>query len=90
MSLAKSLVVALAFGLFSSIAFAQNSTPPATSTDTVRSRVPGDGAVKAEPKPKPSPVGQKASDYHPPVKTTKPKPPPSPPPSTSTTTTKSN
>jgi hypothetical protein len=84
-------VIALAFGICSSVAFAQN-TAPATSTDTVKSRLPGDGAVKAAPKAKPNPVGQKATDYHPKVKTRKAAVPPSPvtSPVTSTTTKKSN
>jgi hypothetical protein len=83
MPLAKRFVVALAFGLCSLVVFAQN-----TSTDTVRSRVPGDGAVKADPKPKPSQVGQPATVFHTKVKTTKPKEPPTP--VVTSTTTKKN
>ncbi len=73
MQVAKVLVVSLALGLGSSIAFAQN-----TSTDTVRSRIPGDGAVKGDTKPKPDPSGQKATDYHPAVKTKPAAAPPAP------------
>jgi hypothetical protein len=73
MTLARFLVILLAVGFGSSVASAQN-----TSTDTVRSRIPGDGAVKAEPKSKPNPVGQPATDYHPAVKTRPAAPPPSP------------
>ncbi len=73
MQLAKVLVVTLVLGLGSSIASAQN-----TSTDTVRSRIPGDGAVKGDTKPKPNPVGQPATDYHPAVKTKPAAAPPSP------------
>lgn len=73
MQLAKVLVITLALGLGSSIASAQN-----TSTDTVRSRVPGDGAVKGDTQPKPSANGQKATDYHPAVKTKPAAAPPAP------------
>lgn len=73
MQLAKVLVFTLALGLGSSVASAQN-----TSTDTVHSRLPGDGAVKGDTQPKPSPVGQKATDYHPAVKTKPAAAPPAP------------
>jgi len=73
LQVAKVLVVSLALSLGSSIASAQN-----TSTDTVHSRLPGDGAVKGDTKPKPSPVGQKATDYHPAVKTKPAAAPPAP------------
>ena len=70
MSLAKITLVALSFGVWSSATFAQSQyNGPATSTDTVRSRLPADGAVKADPAPKPSMVGHPAAEFHPPVKT---------------------
>ena len=78
------LLVAGAFALFaagvwSSVALAQSQYDgPATSTDTVRSRLPADGAVRADPSPKPSVVGHPATEFHPAVKTT-PAPPPPPP-----------
>jgi len=81
--LARIAILTLALGLCSSTTFAQT-----TSTDTVRSRLPGDGAVKANPAPKPSMVNHPATEFHPSVKTTPPAPPP--PPTTSTTTKKSN
>jgi hypothetical protein len=79
MSLARITLVALSLGACSSAAFAQSQyNGPATSTDTVRSRLPADGAVKADPAPKPSMVGHPAAEFHPPVKTTPAAPPPSP------------
>ena len=42
--------------------------------------LPGDGAVKADPQPKPSPVGQPTSDYKPQQKSPTVKEPPPPPP----------
>ena len=86
--LAKTAVVGLTYIFSSSVVFAQNSAPT-TSTDTVRSRTPPDGAVKADPAPKPSQVGQSSEEFHKKVKT-KPAAPPPAPPTTSTTTKKSN
>jgi hypothetical protein len=79
MSLARITLVALSLGAWSSAAFAQSQyNGPATSTDTVRSRLPADGAVKADPGPKPSMVGHPATEFHPAVKTTPAAAPPSP------------
>lgn len=64
-------------------AFAQTpSTGTASGLQKAQNTVnnlPGDGAVKADPAPKPSPVGQSTSDYKPAQKPVKPKEPPPPP-----------
>ena len=79
MSLARITLVALSVGVESSAALAQSQyNGPATSPDTVRSRLPADGVVRADPALKPSMVGHPATEFHPAVKTKPAAPPPSP------------
>ena len=67
-----------AFGLLGSASAQSPSTGTATTNaqNTVKN-LPGDGAVKGDTQPKPSPVGQSTSDYKPAQKLpSKPVPPP--------------
>ncbi|MBI3433734.1 MAG: hypothetical protein HY056_01430 [Proteobacteria bacterium] len=67
---------ALAFVAATSVALAQSNMDKARNR--IQSTLPADGAVKADPKPKPSPVGQPVSDYKPKVRVKPSAPPPSP------------
>ncbi len=60
-------------------AWAQSNPGLQRAKNTVNN-LPGDGAVRADTRPKPSPVGQPVSDYKPPVRVKPAAPPPPPPP----------
>jgi hypothetical protein len=62
------IVMVLAF--FESTSFATDSRT--RSYNKVQNNLPSDRAVRADPKPKPNPVGQPVTDYHPAVKISKP------------------
>jgi hypothetical protein len=59
----KSLTMVLGLALIASSLGAEDKKPAKPRVD-----LPGDGSVKADPAPKRNPVGDKVSDYKPPVK----------------------